>query len=77
MICVVDTFGQFPRTISRHRTARAAYRAEQKLQRAVKRANGKDSYIPTEFWWEGPRGQTAAIDIYEHLQLEEVAYDEL
>ena len=76
MICVVNAFNG-TRIVSRHRTARAAYRAEQRFQRATERANGRGSYIPTAFWLSGPRGQFAKIDIYEHLQLEGVAYDEL
>lgn len=75
MICVVNAFNG-TRIVSRHRTARAAYRAEQKLQRDTKRTNGKDSYIPTEFWLEEPHRKTK-IDIYEALQSEGVAPDEL
>lgn len=32
---------------SRHRTVEAAIKADEKLQRAVKRANGKNCYLPT------------------------------
>jgi len=45
---VYDTFNQ--RTISRHRSLEAAVKAEHRFQRAVKRANGESSYIPTEIW---------------------------
>lgn len=33
--------------VSVHRTAEAAEAADAKLQRAVKRANGQNSYLPT------------------------------
>lgn len=46
MYQLIDTFNN--RVISRHRTAEAAYRAGQKLQDRVKRANGQGSYIPTK-----------------------------
>lgn len=35
------------RVLSMHRTAEAAETADTKLQRAVKRANGQNSYLPT------------------------------
>lgn len=76
MICVVNTFPYEPQVISRHRTAKAAYLAEQRFQRAVRRNNGPDSYIPTAFWLE-ERGQQTAIDIYEALQVEGVDYEQL
>lgn len=37
----------FGRVVSAHRTAAAAWRADARLQRAVKRANGGTSYLPT------------------------------
>ena len=40
-----DTFNRC--TISNHRSLRAAVLAERKFLRAVKRANGSNSYIPT------------------------------
>lgn len=42
---IVDTFND--RVVSEHRTLRGATRAENRFIRAVKRANGRDSYIPT------------------------------
>ncbi len=42
---VRDTFND--RTVSHHRTVEAAGKSERKFIRAVKRANGKSSYIPT------------------------------
>ena len=42
---LTDTFND--RTISTHRTIDAAVKAQIKHQRAVKRANGAHSYIPT------------------------------
>jgi hypothetical protein len=47
MILLIDTFNNI--TISRHRTVLAAMRASRAHDRAVKRANGSDSYIPTDF----------------------------
>lgn len=47
MITLYDTFNR--RRISRHRTLEAAVRADRKLQRAVRRANGATSYLPTEY----------------------------
>jgi hypothetical protein len=40
-----DTFNRI--IISNHRSLRAAVLAERKFSRAVKRANGSNSYIPT------------------------------
>lgn len=42
---VRDTFND--RTVSSHRTVEAAVKAERKFSRAVKRANGANSWIPT------------------------------
>jgi hypothetical protein len=42
---IYDTFNRC--TISNHRSLRAAVLAERKFNRAVKRANGSNSYIPT------------------------------
>lgn len=47
MIYLIDTFNRI--TISRHRTILAAVKAARAHDRAVKRANGRDSYIPTTF----------------------------
>ncbi len=46
MFKLVDTFNN--RTISRHKTLQAAAHAEVKHDRAVKRTNGSNSYIPTD-----------------------------
>jgi len=40
-----DTFNRC--TVSNHRSLRAAVLAERKFSRAVKHANGSNSYIPT------------------------------
>lgn len=45
MYALYDTFNN--RIVSRHRTVEAACKADSKLQRAVKRANGSSSYLPT------------------------------
>lgn len=42
---VRDTFND--RTVSHHRTIAAAVAAERRFNRAVKRANGQNSFIPT------------------------------
>ena len=42
---VLDTCND--RTVSHHRTVYAAVRAKAKFLRAVRRANGQSSYIPT------------------------------
>jgi hypothetical protein len=44
MFQLIDTFNK--RTISKHRTVEAAVKADIKFSRAVKRANGANSYIP-------------------------------
>lgn len=45
MYALLDTFNC--RIISRHRTPEAVGRADRRYQRAVKKANGPSSYIPT------------------------------
>jgi hypothetical protein len=46
MYAIYDTFNN--RIVSRHRKIVAAIKADQRLQRSVKRANGATSYLPTE-----------------------------
>ena len=46
-----DTFND--RTISVHRSIKTAVRASYRFSRAVKRANGKDSFIPTTIFCDG------------------------
>jgi hypothetical protein len=41
------------RTISVHRSIKTAVRASYRFSRAVRRANGKDSFIPTEIRCDG------------------------
>lgn len=48
-----DTFNGV--TISRHRSLEAAVAADIRFGRAVKRANGASSYIPTEIICNGKR----------------------
>ena len=62
-----DTFND--RTISRHRTLAKAARAELAHDRAVRRANGSSSYIPTEILLDG-----AAIDGNELDRARDAAY---
>lgn len=48
-----DTFND--RTVSRHRSIEAAVRASYRFSRAVKRANGRNSYLPTVILCDGSR----------------------
>jgi hypothetical protein len=41
------------RVISVHRSIKTAVRASYRFSRAVKRANGKDSFIPTQILCDG------------------------
>lgn len=50
---VRDTFNNT--NVSNHRSLEAAVAADIKFGRAVKRANGKSSYIPTEILCDGER----------------------
>lgn len=45
MYTVYDTFND--RVVSRHRTIRNAEKADRKHQKAIKKYNGQNSYIPT------------------------------
>ncbi|TXH12085.1 MAG: hypothetical protein E6R03_13590 [Hyphomicrobiaceae bacterium] len=56
---VEDTFNK--RTVSNHRTLLAAVRAERKFLKAVKRANGANSYIPTRILVDGVRVDDEAL----------------
>ena len=51
MYTLTDTFNG--RTISRHCTLEAAVRADIRFSRAVRRANGASSYIPTRITLNG------------------------
>ena len=46
-----DTFND--KTVSRHRSIEAAVRASYRFSRAVRRANGSNSYIPTVILCDG------------------------
>lgn len=48
MYLLVNTFSSPERIISRHRNATAAGKADSQCQRAIKKANGKTCYLPTE-----------------------------
>lgn len=48
-----DTFND--KLVSRHRSIEAAVRASYRFSRAVKRANGSGSYIPTIILCDGSR----------------------
>ena len=46
MFILINTFDRW-RVMSRHFTREAAERENRQVQRAVKRYNGRDSYLPT------------------------------
>jgi hypothetical protein len=48
-----DTFND--RELSRHRSIETAVRASLRFSRAVKRANGQNSFIPTRILCDGAR----------------------
>lgn len=48
-----DTFND--RTVSVHRSIKTAVRASYRFSRAVRRANGKDAFIPTVILFDGKR----------------------
>lgn len=48
---LIDTFNNV--VVSRHRTLKAAARADLALNRAVKRHNGLTSYLPTKITRDG------------------------
>ena len=60
MIILTDTFNG--RTISRHRTVKAAVKADKAHNKAVKRANGQSSYIPTSITAEDGRDISEEIE---------------
>jgi len=74
MYALIDTFNGYHYDdgqvlggiISRHRTVAAAEKANARHQRAVKRANGRTSYIPTAIveveWTDGKRARGPAAD---------------
>lgn len=51
MIALINTFDRLPNSIgtvvSLHRSREAAERADNELQRAIKRGHGRHSYLPT------------------------------
>ena len=69
MIILTDTFNGC--TISRHRTVKAAVKADKAHNKAVKRANGQSSYIPTSITAEDGR------DISEEIERERMALNGL
>lgn len=65
MIILTDTFNRC--TISRHRTVKAAVKADKAHNKAVKRANGQNSYIPTRIT------SSDGSDISEEIEREQMA----
>lgn len=66
MITLTDTFNN--RTISRHRTVAAAVTARTKHLRAVRKANGKNSYLTYSITSDDGRDLSAEVDAEEHRQ---------
>jgi hypothetical protein len=63
-----DTFNF--RTISVHRSIKTAVRASYRFSRAVKRANGKDSFIPTVILCDGKRLNESQQQEADNVRLE-------
>lgn len=65
MIHLIDTFNN--RLISKHRTAKAAVGAKHAHLRAVKKANGQNSYLTYGFEYHtGEKVNTSVIHYAEH-----------
>jgi hypothetical protein len=64
-IALINTFNTLPghagTVESFHRTRAAAESADRKLQRAVKRHNGRNSYLPTIIREVDPKAQKGMI----------------
>ena len=60
MYTLIDTFNNT--IISRHRTLKAAVKAEFKYSDAVKRSNGLNSYLPMQILASGKRLSEDQID---------------
>jgi len=67
MYTLVDTFNGY--TVSRHRTLLNAVSASLRFSRAIRRANGASSYIPTEILRDGKRLSESEIDEMHEIQL--------
>ncbi len=65
MFLLLDTFNQ--RVISRHRSLRAASKAQRALNRAVVRRNGANSYIPTTVCVYAPKPGQSVYESSEDL----------
>lgn len=66
---VMDTFND--KEVSRHRTLAAAVKADDRFRRAVRRANGSGSYIPTAIL--DPAGQRISDGHPEHDAMLQIA----
>lgn len=75
MYVLVNTFLN-DRVISRHRSLNAVAKANDRLQRAVKRANGQSSYMPTRVMLE-IRGELAHLSITDQEELNRIKHYEL
>lgn len=68
MFQLIDTFNN--RKISSHRTLVAAVKASAKHSRAVRKANGSNSYIPKKIV-EVVKGQATIVSEYDLMQAEQ------
>lgn len=62
-----DTFND--RLLSSHRSIETAVRASYRFARAVRRANGESSYIPTEIRCDGHRLNDSQVDDVDRVRL--------
>lgn len=67
MFKLIDTLNDY--TISAHRSLDAAVKADKAHSRAVKRANGENSYIPTKIV-EIINGEENEVDYYDLIRAE-------
>lgn len=61
-----DTFND--KLLSSHRSIETAVRASYRYARAVKRANGESSYIPTEIRCDGKRLNQTQLDEMDRIR---------
>ena len=60
---IYDTFNR--RVVSNHRSIKATVLANDKFHRAVEKANGSNSYIPTRIEYLTDDGEWLGMPIYE------------
>lgn len=67
MFKLIDTFNNY--IISSHRSLGAACKAEKAHSKAVRKANGENSYIPTKIM-EIVNGERKEVDYYDVIRAE-------